>query len=69
MKSLLSAATFGLLPFPLPHTADLDRRRQFANLGDSQPHPDAETTPPNGNYEDKRRMRHQAASRGPLTTL
>ena len=68
MKSLLSAATFGLLPFPLPHAIDLDRR-QIVDLGGSQPHPEAETTTPKGDYEEEGRMGHQAAFRGPPTAF
>jgi hypothetical protein len=68
MKSLLSAATFGLLPFPLPHAIDLDRR-QNADRGGSQSHPEAATTTPKRDYEDKGRMRHQAPFRGPPTTF
>jgi hypothetical protein len=70
MKSLLSATTFGLLPLPLPlpHAIDLDRR-QVADLGGSQPHPEAEATTPKGDCEDKGRMRRHAAFRGPPTTF
>jgi hypothetical protein len=68
MKSLLSTATYGLLPFPLPHAIDLDRR-QNADLGGSHSHPEAATTTPKGDCEDEGRMRHQAAVSGPPTTF
>jgi hypothetical protein len=55
MKALLSTATFGLLPSPLPHAIDLDRQ-QFADLGGSQPRPETETTVGEP-YEDEGRRR------------
>jgi len=55
MKALLSAATFGLLPSPLPHAIDLGRQ-QFADPGGSQPRPEAATTEGKA-YEDEGRGR------------
>ena len=43
MKALLSAATFGLLPSPLPHAVDLDRQL-MADFGGSRPRPEGEAT-------------------------
>jgi hypothetical protein len=43
MKDLLSAATFGLLPTPLPHAVGLDRQLK-ADLAGSRPRPEGETT-------------------------
>jgi hypothetical protein len=54
MKALLSAATFGLLPTPLPHAVDLDRQL-MGDLG-SQPRPASETTEGEP-YEDEEPMR------------
>jgi hypothetical protein len=59
MKALLSAATFGLLPTPLPHAIDLDRQ-QVADLGGSQPRPKAATMEGEP-YEDQGPMRHRSA--------
>jgi hypothetical protein len=64
MRSLLSAATFGLLAFPLPHAIDLDRR-QIADLGGSQPDPAATTATKGEPYDDKGRVRRRAPSGGP----
>jgi hypothetical protein len=60
MKALLSAATFGLLPSPLPHAVDLDRRL-MADLGGSQPRPEGETSEGEP-CEDEGPMRHQSAA-------
>jgi hypothetical protein len=62
MKTLLSAATFGLLPSPLPHVADLDRQL-MANLRGSQPRLEGETTEGEP-YEDEGPMRLQSAQGG-----
>jgi len=64
MRSLLSAATFGLLAFPLPHAIDLDRR-QIADLGGSQPDPAAATATKGAPYDDEGRVCHRAPSRDP----
>jgi hypothetical protein len=58
MKALLSAATFGLLPSPLPYAVGLDRQL-MADLGGSQPRPEGETTEAEP-YEDEGPMRHQS---------
>jgi hypothetical protein len=54
MKALLSAATFGLLPTPLPHAVDLNRQLMM-DLG-SQPRPASETAEGEP-YEDEGPMR------------